>query len=105
MTTVLVFRGTYVPIKVTSDYDDILRRYLCCLLIKQAPKLFVGLIGAATLWKMHREEVIETKELAATTIFISRSLKHSTLTIESQVVRRRLFRHYWWSWDFHIERP
>ncbi|VDP01737.1 unnamed protein product [Heligmosomoides polygyrus] len=42
MTPVLVFRSTYVPIKVTSDYDDILRRYLCCLLIKQVPKLILA---------------------------------------------------------------
>ncbi|VDO76785.1 unnamed protein product [Heligmosomoides polygyrus] len=60
MTAVLVLRSTYVPTKVTSDYDDIFRRYLCCLLIKQAPKLFLGLIGAATLRSIRREEVIES---------------------------------------------
>ncbi|VDP07571.1 unnamed protein product [Heligmosomoides polygyrus] len=60
MTAVLVFRSTYVPIKVTSDYDDNFRRYLCCLLIKQAPKLFLGLIGAATLRSIRGEEMIES---------------------------------------------
>ncbi|VDP42831.1 unnamed protein product [Heligmosomoides polygyrus] len=35
-----------LTIGVTSDYDDIFRRYLSCLLIKQVPKLIVGLIGA-----------------------------------------------------------
>ncbi|VDO90143.1 unnamed protein product [Heligmosomoides polygyrus] len=60
MTAVSVLCSTYVPIKVTSDYDDIFRWYLCCLLIKQAPKLFLGLIGAATLRSMRREEGIES---------------------------------------------
>ncbi|VDO91614.1 unnamed protein product [Heligmosomoides polygyrus] len=46
MTAVPVLRSTYMPIKVTGDYDDIFRRYLCCLLIKQVPKLILGLIGA-----------------------------------------------------------
>ncbi|VDP28378.1 unnamed protein product [Heligmosomoides polygyrus] len=45
---------------VTSDYDDIIRRHLCCLLIKQVPKLILGLIGAASLWSIRREEVIES---------------------------------------------
>ncbi|VDO73449.1 unnamed protein product [Heligmosomoides polygyrus] len=60
MTAVLVLRSTYVPIKVTSDYDDNFRRYLRCLLIKQIPKLILGLIRAATLRRMRREEVIES---------------------------------------------
>ncbi|VDP39068.1 unnamed protein product [Heligmosomoides polygyrus] len=60
MTAVPVFRSTYVPIKVTSDYDDIFRRYLCCFLIKQSPKLILGLIGAASLRNIRREEVIES---------------------------------------------
>ncbi|VDP37949.1 unnamed protein product [Heligmosomoides polygyrus] len=60
MTAVPVLRSTYVPIKVTSDYDDIFRRYLCCLLIKKAPKLFLSLIGTATLRSIRREEVIES---------------------------------------------
>ncbi|VDO79092.1 unnamed protein product [Heligmosomoides polygyrus] len=47
-------------IKVTSDYDDIFRRYLCCLLIKQVPKLILGLIGATSLRSIRREEVIES---------------------------------------------
>ncbi|VDP04250.1 unnamed protein product [Heligmosomoides polygyrus] len=49
-----------VPIKVTSDYDAIFRRYLCCLLIKQASKLILGLIGAASLRSIRREKVIES---------------------------------------------
>ncbi|VDO66568.1 unnamed protein product [Heligmosomoides polygyrus] len=60
MTAVSVFRSTYVPIKVTSEYDDIFRRYLGCLLIKQSPKLILGLIGAASLRCICREEVIES---------------------------------------------
>ncbi|VDP62784.1 unnamed protein product [Heligmosomoides polygyrus] len=60
MTAVPVLRSTYVPIKVTRDYDDIFRRYLCCLLIKQVPKLILGLIGAASLRSIRREEVIES---------------------------------------------
>ncbi|VDO90614.1 unnamed protein product [Heligmosomoides polygyrus] len=60
MTAVPVFRRADVPIKVTSDYDDIFRRHLCCLLIKQAPKLILGLIGAASLRSIRREEVIES---------------------------------------------
>ncbi|VDP38030.1 unnamed protein product [Heligmosomoides polygyrus] len=60
MTAVPVLRSTYVPIKVTSDYDDIFRRYPRCLLIKQVSKLILGLIGAATLRSIHREEVIES---------------------------------------------
>ncbi|VDO68219.1 unnamed protein product [Heligmosomoides polygyrus] len=59
MTAIPVFRGTYMPTKVTSDYDDIFRRYLCCLLIKQVPKLPLGLIGAPSLRSIRREEVIE----------------------------------------------
>ncbi|VDP05691.1 unnamed protein product [Heligmosomoides polygyrus] len=55
-----VLRSTYVPIKVTSDYDDIFRRYLCCLLIKQAPKVFFGLVVAATLRNIRRGEVMES---------------------------------------------
>ncbi|VDO95463.1 unnamed protein product [Heligmosomoides polygyrus] len=81
MTAVPVFRRADVPVKVNSDYDDIFRGYLCCLLIKQAPKLILGLIGAASLRNIRRE-VVESL-LAATTIFINRSLKRSTLTIES----------------------
>ncbi|VDP13605.1 unnamed protein product [Heligmosomoides polygyrus] len=83
MTAVPVFRRADVPIKVTSDYDDTIRRHLCCLLIKQAPKLILGLIGAAGLRSIRREEVIGSL-LAATTIFISRSSKRSTPTIESR---------------------
>ncbi|VDO99893.1 unnamed protein product [Heligmosomoides polygyrus] len=60
MTAVPVLRSTYVSIKVTSDYDEIFRRYLCCLLIMQAPKLFLSLIGAASLRSIRREEVIES---------------------------------------------
>ncbi|VDP05942.1 unnamed protein product [Heligmosomoides polygyrus] len=60
MTAVPILRSTYVPVKVTSDYDDIFRRYICCLLIKQAPKLILGLIGAASLRSIRREEVIES---------------------------------------------
>ncbi|VDP53758.1 unnamed protein product [Heligmosomoides polygyrus] len=56
-----VFRRADVPIKVTCEYDDILRRHLCCLLIKQAPKLILGLIGAASLRSIRREEMIVTK--------------------------------------------
>ncbi|VDP20888.1 unnamed protein product [Heligmosomoides polygyrus] len=47
MTAVPVFRRADVSIKVTSDYDDIFRRYVCNLLIKQATKLVLGMIGAA----------------------------------------------------------
>ncbi|VDP09554.1 unnamed protein product [Heligmosomoides polygyrus] len=46
--------------KVTSDNDDVLRRYLCCLLFKQAPKLILGLIGRASLRSIRREEVEES---------------------------------------------
>ncbi|VDP13805.1 unnamed protein product [Heligmosomoides polygyrus] len=60
MTAVPVFRSTYAPIKVTSNYDYIFRRYLCFLLIKQAPKFILGLIGAASLRSIRREEVIES---------------------------------------------
>ncbi|VDO90360.1 unnamed protein product [Heligmosomoides polygyrus] len=60
MTAVPVFRSAYVPIEVTSDDDDVLRRYLCCLLIKQAPKLILGLIGTASLRSICREEVEES---------------------------------------------
>ncbi|VDO93778.1 unnamed protein product [Heligmosomoides polygyrus] len=56
-----VFRSAYVPIKVTSDNNDVLRRYLCCcLLIKQAPKLIIGLIGAPGLRRIRREGVEES---------------------------------------------
>ncbi|VDO94088.1 unnamed protein product [Heligmosomoides polygyrus] len=55
MTAVLVLRGTYMPIKVTSDCDDIIQRYLCCLLIKQVPKLILGLIGAVSLRSISTE--------------------------------------------------
>ncbi|VDO75760.1 unnamed protein product [Heligmosomoides polygyrus] len=58
MTAGPVLRSTYVPIKVTTDYDDIFRQYLCCLLIQQAPQLILGLIGAASLRSIGREEVI-----------------------------------------------
>ncbi|VDO40183.1 unnamed protein product [Heligmosomoides polygyrus] len=42
MIAVAVFRGTYVPDKVTNNYDEIFRWYFWCLLIKQAPKLFLA---------------------------------------------------------------
>ncbi|VDO18731.1 unnamed protein product [Heligmosomoides polygyrus] len=59
ITTVTVLRSTYVPIKVTSDYVYIFRRYFCCLLIKQAPKLILGLIGATSLRSIrYRSETI-----------------------------------------------
>ncbi|VDP12489.1 unnamed protein product [Heligmosomoides polygyrus] len=60
MTAVIVFRRTDVPTKVTCDYDDIFRRHLCCLLIKQALKLILGLIGAASLRSIRREKMIES---------------------------------------------
>ncbi|VDO77264.1 unnamed protein product [Heligmosomoides polygyrus] len=78
MTAVPVFRRANVPIKVTSDYDDIFRRYLCCLLTKQAPELNLGLIGAASLRSIRREEMIESL------LSESRSSKRATLTIESR---------------------
>ncbi|VDO99715.1 unnamed protein product [Heligmosomoides polygyrus] len=49
-----------LTIGVTSDYDDIFRRYVCCLLIKQAPKLILGLFWAAGLRGICREEVKES---------------------------------------------
>ncbi|VDP48147.1 unnamed protein product [Heligmosomoides polygyrus] len=42
------------------DNGDVLRRYICCLLIKQAPKLILDLIGTASLRSMRREEVEES---------------------------------------------
>ncbi|VDP05635.1 unnamed protein product [Heligmosomoides polygyrus] len=60
MTAVPVFHGTYVPSKVTSNYDGIFRRYFCCLLIKQTLKPIVGLIEAASLRSIRKEEVIES---------------------------------------------
>ncbi|VDO82509.1 unnamed protein product [Heligmosomoides polygyrus] len=55
-TAVPIFRRSDVPINVTSDYDDIFRRHLSCLLIKQAPKLILGLIGAASLQPAYAEK-------------------------------------------------
>ncbi|VDO70528.1 unnamed protein product [Heligmosomoides polygyrus] len=60
MTAVPVFHSTYVSIKVTCDYDDIFRQHLCCLLIKQVPKLILGLIKATSLRSIRREEVMES---------------------------------------------
>ncbi|VDP09870.1 unnamed protein product [Heligmosomoides polygyrus] len=79
MTDVPVFLRADVPIKVANDYDDIFRRYLCCLLIKQAPKLILGLIEAASLRSIRREEVIEPLLSGDNDL---RSSKRSTLTIE-----------------------
>ncbi|VDP06864.1 unnamed protein product [Heligmosomoides polygyrus] len=42
------------------ERDEVGIAYLCCLLIKQAPKLFLGLIRAASLRSIRREEVIES---------------------------------------------
>ncbi|VDP47232.1 unnamed protein product [Heligmosomoides polygyrus] len=60
MTAVPVFRRADVPVTVTSNYDVIFPRYLRCLLIKQAPKLTLSLIGAASLRSIHGEELIES---------------------------------------------
>ncbi|VDO89110.1 unnamed protein product [Heligmosomoides polygyrus] len=49
-----------MPIKATSNHDDIFRRHLWCILIKHAPKLILGLIGAAGLRSIRREEVIDS---------------------------------------------
>ncbi|VDP58131.1 unnamed protein product, partial [Heligmosomoides polygyrus] len=82
ITVVPVFRRADVPINVTSDYDDISRRYLCCLLIKQAPKLILGLIGAAVCGA-YAEKKKESRSLASRGLQQPTS-KRSTLTIVSR---------------------
>ncbi|VDO70877.1 unnamed protein product [Heligmosomoides polygyrus] len=49
-----------LKLSVTSNYDDIFHRYLCCLLIKQAPKPILDSIGAASLRSIRGEEAIES---------------------------------------------
>ncbi|VDP48618.1 unnamed protein product [Heligmosomoides polygyrus] len=105
MTAAPVFRSTYVPIKVTSDYDDIFRRYLCCLLIKQALKLILGLIGAASLRSIRRGELMKSLLSGANDL---RQSIVKALDAYNRVTKSfgddRLQLH-WWFWDFHIERP
>lgn len=57
---ITVFPGTYVPVKVIGDYDNIIRLYFCCLFIEQARKLFLTSIGAVCLRSIHEAEMVES---------------------------------------------
>ncbi|VDP63932.1 unnamed protein product [Heligmosomoides polygyrus] len=60
MTAVTIFRSPNVAVEITCDNDSVFWRHLCCLLIKQGPKLVLRSLGAACLRSVCGEEMIHT---------------------------------------------
>ncbi|VDP46014.1 unnamed protein product [Heligmosomoides polygyrus] len=58
MTAVTIFRSPNVAVQITCNNDSVFWLHLCCLLIKQGPKLVLGSLGAACLRSVRREEMI-----------------------------------------------